>query len=583
MADNKLNVEIGATTKGFEKGLKKAEQGLKGFEKATEKTDKKVGGLGNTTKANATPALQEFSRVIQDAPYGIQGVANNITQLTSQFGYLQKSAGGTSAALKTMVGTLAGPAGILFAVSAVTSLWVSYGGEIANVIKGNSELEASQKKVNEALNDFYGNNVAKLHSYVSILEDVNTGEDERLRITDELIKQVPTLTKADFNYGNNLDKVRAKIGDYVLAQASRIEADTLVEENAEKLAKKARIVQINSIKDQEKRVSEYRKFLESEGEKVKKTSLTATYIAGGRTRDIDKTADEITKDFNAFADNLETELAPVQERINQLYSTTFSGGKPKDDTSNSRNKLEALGMPTVEEVAKYGAQILQAFQKTFGSEGGLGVQLIDTDKALADVAKGMQVIAEGMPDATKPVLTAVEKFNLAFNELIIGGTINTLGMLGESIGVALAEGGNVLAAVGQTLLKGLSDFLGNLGGMLIEYGTLAVAKGKLDLAILAGGPVAIGAGLAAIAVGVALKAASGALGSFAGSGGETGGVAGGGRESSGYSASSRGGGGSNAGGTYVFEIAGTKLVGVLQNTLERNRSLGGTNKLTFSS
>jgi hypothetical protein len=154
------------------------------------------------------------------------------------------------------------------------------------------------------------------------------------------------------------------------------------------------------------------------------------------------------------------------------------------------------------------------------------------------------------------------EFNKSANEIIQYTIANTFGQLGTSIGQALVNGGNVLNAVGQTILQGLTSFLSDLGSELIKYGTLAVIKGKLDLAILTGGPVAIAAGLAAIGVGVALKAASGAIGAAANKNKES------------YSApmpqssatistSAAGSSQDFGGGRVVFEISGTNLIGVL--------------------
>ena len=51
---------------------------------------------------SATAATMELSRVVSDAPYGIRGMANNITQLVSQLGSASVKAGGLTAALKLM-------------------------------------------------------------------------------------------------------------------------------------------------------------------------------------------------------------------------------------------------------------------------------------------------------------------------------------------------------------------------------------------------------------------------------------------------------------------------------------------------
>jgi hypothetical protein len=70
---------------------------------------------------SATAATMELSRVISDAPYGIRGMANNITQLVSQLGTASTKAGGLGAALKLMGSQLMGPLGIVFAITAAVS------------------------------------------------------------------------------------------------------------------------------------------------------------------------------------------------------------------------------------------------------------------------------------------------------------------------------------------------------------------------------------------------------------------------------------------------------------------------------
>lgn len=154
--DGNLRVKISGDASDLGKELIKAEKGLKTFGKSTEQASQKTKQMGKQLSTNAVPALTSFSQVVQDAPFGIQGVANNITQLTAQFGNLSKASGGASNALKGMIASLAGPAGILLAVSVVTSLLVSYGDEIKEFIFGTDKAKLSTERLNDALRDQIG-------------------------------------------------------------------------------------------------------------------------------------------------------------------------------------------------------------------------------------------------------------------------------------------------------------------------------------------------------------------------------------------------------------------------------------------
>ena len=160
---------------------------------------------------------------------------------------------------------------------------------------------------------------------------------------------------------------------------------------------------------------------------------------------------------------------------------------------------------------------------------------------------------------------------------LVGDTIGgTIGAIGETIGAALVSGANVIQALGGTLLQAFGQFLSQLGDRLIAYGLAAEAFEFLTKSL--GTPAGIGAAVAAIGAGIALKAAAGAFTSAAqggfggggagGGGGATGPVTNGGQISSGAFGGDQ---------TVVFEIEGTKLVGVLERTIDRNRRLGSSN------
>jgi TP901 family phage tail tape measure protein len=166
------------------------------------------------------------------------------------------------------------------------------------------------------------------------------------------------------------------------------------------------------------------------------------------------------------------------------------------------------------------------------------------------------------------------QFDRDVNDLVVNSIGNTFMQLGDAIGDALSNGGNVFQAIGQSLIASMGKFISEMGGLLVQYGTMAVLKGKLDLAIATGGPAAIGAGFAAIAAGIALKAIGKAIGNKA-QGGFGGGSSVGSNSvatpQSNVSSTTFAGNGDNE---VVFRISGTDLLGVLRRAENSNARLG---------
>lgn len=226
-----LALTAAKTGKTVEQVLKESGKGGKALQQGTQLASKGIADLGKST-ANAVPTLTSFSQVIQDAPYGIRGVANNITQLTSQFGYLQKSTGGTGAALKAMLGTLAGPAGILLAVSAVTSLLVSYGDKLKFAADKTSELAKASK-------DFVGDAIAEkvaLESLLTIARDEAATKVQRSAAIEEINKKYSKYLGFLDEDSVKTDQVTTSVKNLTLALIQKAKIEGLASVISEKTA-----------------------------------------------------------------------------------------------------------------------------------------------------------------------------------------------------------------------------------------------------------------------------------------------------------------------------------------------------------
>jgi hypothetical protein len=77
-----------------------------------------MGALTSNTK-DANIAFANFGRIVQDAPFGILGISNNIDPLLVSFAALKASAGSTTLALRSMLGVMMGPLGLIFLLGSV--------------------------------------------------------------------------------------------------------------------------------------------------------------------------------------------------------------------------------------------------------------------------------------------------------------------------------------------------------------------------------------------------------------------------------------------------------------------------------
>lgn len=227
MTNENLQINIGANTQELQAGLNQATQSVTNFGNALKTASKPT--------ADATQSLVNLSRIAQDAPYGFQGIANNLNPMLESFQRLKVETGSTSLALKSMAAGLAGPAGIGLALGVASSLLVTFGDKIFASSKAidtwAKTLADTNKEIKDSIN-YTSNQINSMQSLITIATDYTQSENLRAKALREIRETLSSVNKEE---AQKLTTQSALIaGAYAYIEA--LKAQNLQEVSGKKIA-----------------------------------------------------------------------------------------------------------------------------------------------------------------------------------------------------------------------------------------------------------------------------------------------------------------------------------------------------------
>lgn len=491
-----LKASIGVEFKG-QAGINQAAAAIGKTEVALKKLSPAAG--------QANTSLVNLSRVVQDAPFGFIGIANNIDPLLQSFQSLKAQTGSVGGAFKALGSSLLGGAGLALAVSTVSSLLVVYGDRLFGASKAAKEAKTASDQLKESINGIFSDaakEAAEAATFVGILKSETETRERKLAAIKELQRIQPEVFANLKLEGNAVVGLDAAYQNY-LENLKTVIAVKIKQAQLEQLIGTLLEKQGVTLTNSEKKI---KNFVDA----VKKSQLDrARATGGGEAQSFvesilgseeknNKSIEKIKGDINALISEISQLSKGV--KVNELKI------KPKKldfDFDEQFSKIVYLKKPIPVEgrifdfnVAQEGTDLLKKVEYEFSDRLKSMEKLVITPKLnfsakfLADSKALAQIktLAEQLSDA----------FNSAFTDGISG--------LAEGIGDAIAG-----QDFGKSILSAMGGLLTALGKALIQYG---IVKEGLDKLLGPGGIIIPGA--AAIALGVLATAAGSAVKKFGG-------------------------------------------------------------------
>jgi len=275
---------------------------------------------------DASQSLINFSRIAQDAPYGIMGIANNLNPMVESFQRLAKTEGGTKKALQAMAAGLIGPAGVGVAIGIVSSLAITFSKEIAEFFKGpTSELEEFRKKLKEVADDIY-----------KLIGQEQTKRTKGILLTEIIVGGTPTQQQESLKqlkdlYSNNAAIQNAKLGQdkifyQTLVNQASMQGDAVAKE-------KNSIAQLDLLYAKQK-----------QNRKEEQTELTAAKGPRGLfdIKSVDANIKFIKEKYKGLNEAVEVEISKLESNTYKQLSTITLTPTPIKVKKDGDKTIDAL-------------------------------------------------------------------------------------------------------------------------------------------------------------------------------------------------------------------------------------------------
>jgi uncharacterized membrane protein YgcG len=571
MANPRIDVEIGAVIDGLKKGFGQSVGIIGALEKQVLELDKalraatdlpeidklnsklaqtkaaisklKSTGIDPLTKAtkNYNAVGVDFARIIQDAPFGIIGVGNNIQQLAFSFQQLRNTSTSTGAALKQAFAQIISPGNALFLViSLVTSALTAYQMGVFDSKEETKDLEKETETFDQTLRRVAesigavrqarlegskgtSDEIVQLDLLNRALTDTNQPQNIRIAAYKKLKEEYPTILSnitQEKALANGLGDAYLKVVRAITQRASAVAIEQklveLAKQRFEILEKEANEVNLQNtlLKQRESLMSQ----IAQRGIQINKNGITLAEIFGDQTVDfalvdLGEAIVNINKEFNLLgnvvAPRTQSELtkndAATEKLKNNFFdlnlelSDFFELSEKADDSSKNLkrtfedfSKIDALlTFSKLEEQGKFFEDVekqLVSIESGVARTRGIYKQntdaIADSNNVLKELLQGSGITIEqfyaAIANGAGKGFSSLNEFvtSLSETQAFINQTFSILEQGAENtLGDVAFAIGDALASGGNVLKAAGSALLGGIAGILNQLGQLAIATG----------------------------------------------------------------------------------------------------------